>query len=100
MSLPTKEDIAKKKGLHHHICVCGNDVYSKYNKPGMLCEACSYAKRIKDAKSRQRVKRIAKLLEKEVDTFKTKLVINKLKDIQKTCDIDRDELERIFITYA
>lgn len=36
--IPTKQQIAEKRGLHHHICECGNDVYLKRRREVAVCE--------------------------------------------------------------
>ena len=100
MSIPTKQQIAEKQGLNYYVCECGNDVYSKYKLSKPTCETCKYALKVKRANRKYHKKRINKLLEKESDKFKVKLVVNKLKQIQLDCNISRDELERIFITFT
>ena len=99
MSLPSKADIAKKRGLIYSVCKCGNDVFHKYKKENILCETCKEAQKLRRARDKQRAIRLKALLEKEPDKFKTKLVINKLKEIEENYDVDLDEIDRIFNLY-
>ena len=99
--IPTNDEIAIKKGYLAEQCVaCGKTTYYKYRKPNPLCPKCDTERRRQKSRDRERINRLARLLKKEVNPFKTKLVTAKLNEIIDKEDVSRDELERIFVTYV
>ena len=98
---PTNDKIAIKKGYLVEKCVaCGKTTYYKYKKFKPLCPKCDTERRRQKSRDRERINRLTRLLKKEVNPFKTKLVTAKLNEIIDKEDVSRDELERIFVTYV
>ena len=60
MSLPSKAEIAKKRGLIYSVCKCGNGVFHKYKKENVLCETCKEAQKLRRARERYRITRFKK----------------------------------------
>ena len=80
--------------------ICGSLYKATYKKATMLCPRCKDNRRNQQSRDNHRAKTLKKKLDREVDKWKVKQITHELEAMLYKHNIDRDELERIFLTYV